>query len=188
MPSGATGHAATAIRPPVSRIHEGKTDPTVPTLTLQNETDTAKLGAALADVLLPGTTVALIGTLGAGKTRLVQAVATALGVPPGCVTSPTFVLVNEYTGGRLPIYHFDTYRLKDDDEFLALGPDEYFESNGLTFIEWADRVAHLLPMERLEISFEVTGDFERRVTLDGSSQTAIQLANRVTAASGLAAD
>ena len=88
------------------------------TLTLQNEQDTERLGAALADVLPPQTVVALIGTLGAGKTRLVQAVATALGVPAGSVTSPTFVLVNEYRQGRLPVFHFDTYRLKDDDEFL----------------------------------------------------------------------
>ena len=98
------------------------------TITLNNEQDTERLGAALADVLPPGTVVALIGTLGAGKTRLVQAVATALGVPAGGVTSPTFVLVNEYRQGRVPVFHFDTYRLKDDDEFLALGPEEYFES------------------------------------------------------------
>ena len=119
------------------------------TFTANNEHDTERLGAALADVLPPGTVVGLIGTLGAGKTRLVQAVAAALGVPPGNVTSPTFVLVNEYRGGRMPVYHFDTYRLKDDDEFLDLGPDEYFDSNGLTFVEWADRVADLLPDERL---------------------------------------
>src|SRR5688572_1112199 len=119
------------------------------TLTAHSERDTERLGAALANVLPPGTVVGLIGTLGAGKTRLVQAVATALGMPPGSVTSPTFVLVNEYRGGRMPVFHFDTYRLKDEDEFLALGPDEYFESNGLTFVEWADRVADLLPRERV---------------------------------------
>ena len=141
-------------------------------LTLQNEQDTDRLGAALADVLPPGTVVALIGTLGAGKTRLVQAVATALGIPPGAVTSPTFVLVNEYRQGRLPIFHFDTYRLKDDDEFLALGPEEYFDSTGITFIEWADRVADLLPRDRLEITLEPTGDTERRATI---SQTGLKL-------------
>src|SRR5207302_9287486 len=119
---------------------------------------------ALARVLLPGTVVALIGPLGAGKTRLVQTVATALGVPAGSVTSPTFVLVNEYAGGRMPIYHFDTYRLKDDDEFLNLGPDEYFDSNGITFVEWADRVTRLLPAERLEITLEPTGETQRRFT------------------------
>lgn len=136
------------------------------TLTLQNEQDTDCLGAALAEVLPPGTVVALIGTLGAGKTRLVQAVASALGVPRDAVTSPTFVLVNEYRQGRLPIFHFDTYRLKDDDEFLALGPEEYFESNGLTFIEWADRVAGLLPRDRVEITLEVTGDTTRSATIE----------------------
>jgi tRNA threonylcarbamoyladenosine biosynthesis protein TsaE len=156
------------------------------TITANNEQDTARLGAALAEVLAPGTTVALIGTLGAGKTRLVQTVAEALGVPKGSVTSPTFVLVNEYTGGRLPIYHFDTYRLKDDDEFLDLGPDEYFESAGLTFVEWADRVAHLLPAERLEINLEVVDETERHIAINGTSPKTNELAKRVVAACGLA--
>src|SRR3990172_787344 len=139
------------------------------TLTLQNEHDTERLGAALAKALPAATVVALVGTLGAGKTRLVQAVATALGVPPGAVTSPTFVLVNEYRQGRVPVFHFDTYRLKDDDEFLELGPDEYFDSDGITFVEWADRVEHLLPDERVEIALEVTGDTSRCVTIVGTS-------------------
>ena len=139
------------------------------TFTLENEQGTERLGAALADVLAPGTVVALIGTLGAGKTRLVQAVATRLGVPAASVTSPTFVLVNEYRQGRMPVFHFDTYRLKDDDEFLALGPDEYFDADGITFVEWADRVEHLLPEDRVEIELEVTGDTSRRVSIVGTS-------------------
>ena len=126
--------------------------PSMFTFLANSERDTERLGAALASVLPAGTVVSLIGPLGAGKTRLVQAVATALGVPPGRVTSPTFVLVNEYTSGRLPVYHFDTYRLKDDDDFLNLGPEEYFDSAGITFVEWADRVAKLLPSDRLEIT------------------------------------
>ena len=113
--------------------------------------------------------MALIGTLGAGKTRLVQAVATALGVPPGDVTSPTFVLVNEYRQGRMPIYHFDTYRLKDEDEFMSLGPEEYFDADGLSFVEWGDRVEHLLPEDHVEIELEVTGDTTRRATLLGTT-------------------
>jgi tRNA threonylcarbamoyladenosine biosynthesis protein TsaE len=139
------------------------------TFTANTEADTDRLSAALAAALPPGTVIALIGTLGAGKTRLVQAVAAALGVPRENVTSPTFVLVNEYKSGRMPIYHFDTYRLKDDDEFLNLGPDEYFDSNGLTFVEWADRVSALLPADRLEIMIEVTGDTQRRITIDSAS-------------------
>jgi tRNA threonylcarbamoyladenosine biosynthesis protein TsaE len=145
----------------------------MPTVTLDNEQDTDRLGAALAEVLVPGTVVALVGTLGAGKTRLVQAVAAALGVPRDAVTSPTFVLVNEYRHGRLPIFHFDTYRLNDEDEFLALGPEEYFDSAGITFVEWADRVADFLPPDRLEITIDVTGDYSRRVTISGLAQAAI---------------
>ena len=68
-------------------------------------------------------------------------------MPREAATSPTFVLVNEYRG-RLPIYHFDAYRLRDEDEFIELGPEEYFESDGVTFVEWADRVADCLPAER----------------------------------------
>ena len=139
------------------------------TLTLQNEEDTERLRHTLAGVLPPGTVVALIGTLGAGKTRLVQAVATALGVPPGDVTSPTFVLVNEYRQGRMPIYHFDTYRLKDEDEFMSLGPKEYFDADGLSFVEWGDHVEHLLPEDHVEIELEVTGDTTHRATLLGTT-------------------
>lgn len=156
------------------------------TFSSNNEHDTERLGAVLAAELPPGTVVGLVGTLGAGKTRLVQAVATALGVPPGKVTSPTFVLVNEYQGGRMPVYHFDTYRLKDEDEFLALGPEEFFESNGLTFVEWADRVAELLPKDRVEITIEVVDETKRRITVNATSR---QLQDRIAnaaAACGLA--
>jgi tRNA threonylcarbamoyladenosine biosynthesis protein TsaE len=151
-----------------------------------SESDTHRLGAALASELPPGTVVGLIGPLGAGKTRLVQAVATAFGVPPGRVTSPTFVLVNEYPGGRLPVYHFDTYRLKDDDEFLNLGPDEYFDANGITFVEWADRVATLLPPDRLEITIEVSSETERHITLRGTSAPMEAIVERLRTACGLA--
>jgi tRNA threonylcarbamoyladenosine biosynthesis protein TsaE len=123
--------------------------------------DTARLGAALAQALPDGAVVALSGTLGAGKTQLVRDVAAACGVDPRGVTSPTFVLINEYHGRRT-IYHCDAYRVRDDDEFLRLGPEEYFESSGLTFIEWAERVAACLPPERLEVSIEVLGETSRR--------------------------
>jgi tRNA threonylcarbamoyladenosine biosynthesis protein TsaE len=149
------------------------------TVIVRDEGDTQRLGKALADRLPPGTVIGLIGTLGAGKTRLVQSVAAALGVPPGCVTSPTFVLVNEYSGGRLPVFHFDTYRLKDEDEFLALGPDEYFESGGLTFVEWADRITELLPEERLEITMEVVGDTHRRVNIRGTTERMEEIARQI---------
>jgi tRNA threonylcarbamoyladenosine biosynthesis protein TsaE len=129
-----------------------------------DETATDRFGAALAAVLPPGTTVALCGTLGAGKTRLVQAIAAACGVPRHEVVSPTFVLCQQYRGSRT-INHLDAYRLRDEDEFRELGVEELFSSDGLTFVEWADRVAAVLPEERLEIEIEVTGPMARRLVV-----------------------
>jgi tRNA threonylcarbamoyladenosine biosynthesis protein TsaE len=129
-----------------------------------DEAATASLGAALERVLPDGSVVALCGTLGAGKTRLVQAIAEAAGVDRRSVVSPTFVLVQEYQGRRA-IYHLDAYRLRDEDEFLQLGPEEYFERSGLTLVEWADRVEGCLPAERVEIHVEVTGPESRRFTI-----------------------
>jgi tRNA threonylcarbamoyladenosine biosynthesis protein TsaE len=128
-----------------------------------DEAQTAALGQVLGSLLPDNAVIALIGPLGAGKTRLVQAVAIAAGVEPGIVASPTFVLVHEYAG-RVPIFHFDAYRLRDEDEFLGLGPDEYFNQPGWCFIEWADRVAACLPADRLEISIESTTATARRFT------------------------
>jgi tRNA threonylcarbamoyladenosine biosynthesis protein TsaE len=127
----------------------------------ESEDDTARLGRALAELLPDRTVVALCGTLGAGKTRLVQAIAEACGVDRRAVTSPTFVLVQEYRGRR-SVFHFDAYRLRDESEFLDLGPEEYFQSDGLVLIEWADRVAESLPDDRIEIHIEVTGQSTRR--------------------------
>jgi tRNA threonylcarbamoyladenosine biosynthesis protein TsaE len=129
-----------------------------------DENATQTLGVALADALPAGSVVALIGPLGAGKTRLVQAMAAAAGVDDGVVASPTFVLVHEYRG-RVPIFHFDVYRLNGADEFLALGPEEYFSEQSWSLIEWADRVIECLPQERLEISIEPTGEGARRFTI-----------------------
>ena len=125
--------------------------------------ETDRLGAALAEVLPDGIVVALCGTLGAGKTRLVQAIAVACGIDRGEVVSPTFVLCQEHAGRRT-LYHFDVYRLTGDEEFQRLGPQEYFDAGGITLIEWADKVSASLPDERLEISIEVTGETTRRFT------------------------
>jgi len=129
-----------------------------------DEAATAALGAALAEVLPDGSVVALCGTLGSGKTRLVQAIAEASGVDRRDVLSPTFVLIHEYQGRR-PVYHLDAYRLRDEDEFLDLGPEEYFEADGLALVEWADRVRGCLPPERVEIHVEVTGPESRQFNI-----------------------
>lgn len=133
------------------------------------ESDTERLGRALAEVLPEGCVVALCGTLGAGKTRLVQALAEACGIPRREVLSPTFVLIQEYQGRRT-LYHFDAYRVQNEDEFRQLGPEEYFDSPALTVIEWADRVAGCLPDQRLEIHIEITGDTSRRFQLHAQGE------------------
>ena len=140
-----------------------------------SEDDTVKLGHALAAALAPGSVVALNGTLGAGKTRLVQAIAEALGVDRHEVVSPTFVLLQEYHGTR-SIYHVDAYRIRDDDDFWQLGMDEYFAAGGLVFIEWAERVARCLPSKIVEITIEVTGETTRRFTIAGVPTLAALLA------------
>jgi|SRR4029079_957463 len=131
-----------------------------------SEADTERLGRALAEVLCEGSVVALSGPLGAGKTRLVQAIAAASGVDRRDVVSPTFVLVHEYHGTR-PIYHLDAYRLADDDEFLQLGADEYFPPPNLVFIEWAERVARCLPPDRVEVRIAALAGDERRFEVAG---------------------
>lgn len=129
-----------------------------------SEDETTKLGTILADAIPPGTVVALNGTLGAGKTRLVKAMADALGIPAENVISPTFVIMQRYFGGKT-LYHFDVYRIQDDDEFLELGPEEYFDSDGITLLEWADRVKNCLPHDYLRIDIEVLGETARQFTI-----------------------
>lgn len=148
-----------------------------------DEAGTARLGAALADALPDGTTVALCGTLGAGKTRLVQAVAEGCGVDRRDVVSPTFVLIHEYQGRRA-VSHLDAYRIRDEDEFLELGAEEYFDGPGLVLVEWADRVAGCLPAERIEIHVEVTGPQSRRFEVTATAPRYADVIRRLQAQLG----
>lgn len=145
-----------------------------------NEAATERLGRALADVVSSGTVIGLNGPLGAGKTRLVQAIATGLGVPADVVTSPTFVLINEYPHGRLPIYHFDAYRLRDVDEFRELGPDEYFYGDGVCLVEWAERVAEVLPAERFDVQIDIGGASERVFQFEARGEAAAKMLAKLT--------
>jgi len=145
----------------------------------RSEADTETLGAAMAGVLEPGGVIALVGDLGAGKTRLVQAVAAGLGVDRRAVKSPTFVLLQEYEG-RLPIYHFDTYRLANTDEFLELGADEILTAEGICLIEWADRVTDVLPADRLTIEIEVTGPQARTFCFTATGQKSRAIVSRLS--------
>jgi tRNA threonylcarbamoyladenosine biosynthesis protein TsaE len=126
---------------------------------------TEAFGRRLAARLFPNAVIALVGPLGAGKTALSRAIAEGLGIAnPAAVTSPTFTLIHEYPA-RLPIYHFDAYRLNGPAEFLDLGVTEYFEAGGVCLIEWADRVESALPDERLTIRIEPVDESRRRVEI-----------------------
>ena len=131
---------------------------------------TLALGRRLGGLLFPGAVVALIGPLGAGKTHFVRAVAEGLGIADGrFVSSPTFVLIQEYEA-RLPVYHFDAYRLRSEGEFFDLGAHEYFEGTGVSLVEWADRVEGCLPDEHLRVSFAITGETSRRLTFEARGE------------------
>jgi tRNA threonylcarbamoyladenosine biosynthesis protein TsaE len=131
---------------------------------------TTAVGRRLGGLLFPGAVVALVGPLGAGKTHLVRAVAEGLGVADNrVVSSPTFVLIQEYDA-RLPVYHFDAYRLGAVGEFFDLGAHEYFEGTGVCLVEWADRVEGALPAEHLRVTIEVTGETSRRLTVEARGE------------------
>ena len=125
-----------------------------------SEAQTEGLARVLSEALEPGMVLALVGQLGAGKTRLVRAICESLGVDRRDVASPTFVLVHEYDR-RLRIFHFDVYRLRQSSDFLDLGADEYLNSDGVCLIEWADRVEGLLPADHLRIEIVATGETTR---------------------------
>ncbi len=153
---------------------------------LDSEQEIEKLGRALAEVFEPGWVIGLVGPLGAGKTRLVRAVAESLGVDPRAISSPTFVLIHEYEG-RVPVYHFDVYRLKSPQEFEDLGVADYWNAGGVCLIEWADRVQELLPADGWQIRIEPMGQTQRRVQIDFPAPADIlawRLANRLITATG----
>jgi tRNA threonylcarbamoyladenosine biosynthesis protein TsaE len=132
---------------------------------LDSEDETARLGHAIALLVEPGVVIGLIGRLGAGKTRLARAVAEALGVDPAAISSPTFVLIQEYEG-CLPVYHFDAYRLQSLQAFEDLGVTDYWDCDGVCLVEWADRVRGLLPEDCWMISLETTGPMARAVRVE----------------------
>ncbi|MFH1336022.1 MAG: tRNA (adenosine(37)-N6)-threonylcarbamoyltransferase complex ATPase subunit type 1 TsaE [Candidatus Zixiibacteriota bacterium] len=131
--------------------------------------ETKNLGKDLSRKLKPGSVVALIGPLGSGKTVLVQGICAGLGVEK-TVTSPTFVIINEYPGSlnKSPIwvYHFDLYRLENVDEFLRLGYEEYFYGKGVTLIEWAEKIKGSLPKKRMEINLKILSESEREICIE----------------------
>ncbi len=123
------------------------------TLKIKNEEETRRFGLDLAHELKAGDVVALMGDLGTGKTALTRYIAEGLGITAR-VNSPTFTIVKEYREGRLPLFHFDVYRVSDPDELFNIGADEYFYGDGVCVVEWADLIEELLPEDTRYIYIE----------------------------------
>lgn len=133
-------------------------------------------GEALGAQLAPGDVIALQGDLGAGKTNFVQGLARGLGVTED-VNSPTFILANEYWSGRLPLYHIDAYRLENAAGAHGFGLDDYLNGEGVTVIEWAERVRDALPRDVLWIVLDYVSENERQLTLTASGARSAALVN-----------
>lgn len=123
------------------------------TVQTSSEAETKELGRTLGNYLRQGDILALTGDLGAGKTHFTMGVAESLRITD-YITSPTFTIVNEYRNGRLPLFHFDAYRLGDPEELMEIGFEEYMTAGGVILIEWADIVAEILPAETLWIQIQ----------------------------------
>ena len=131
--------------------------------------ETEALGARLAGALEPGAVVAFTGDLGAGKTAFVRGLARGLGIRDR-VTSPTFTIVNEYEGGRLPLFHFDLYRLGSADELFDIGWEDYLARGGVCAVEWSERMEELLEPGTIRVDLRRGEDESRRViTVEGVS-------------------
>lgn len=124
--------------------------------------ETIRIGMDLSKHLMPGDLICLTGDLGTGKTSFTKGLGKGLGITE-YITSPTYTIINEYYSGRIPLYHFDVYRLGSADEMLELGCDEYFFGNGITVLEWADNVLDILPEEKLCIIMNVGNNFDERI-------------------------
>ena len=132
-----------------------------------NEAETEAIGARLAAVLNPGAVVAYLGDLGMGKTAFTRGLAAGLGYK-GRVTSPTFAIVNEYEGGRLPLFHFDMYRLRNEDDLFDIGWEDYLDRGGLCVVEWSERVSGALEAPvTVTIEKSPHGENQRKITIEG---------------------
>ena len=132
--------------------------------------ETEALGAALAEKLRPGTVLAFRGDLGAGKTAFTRGLARGLGADDR-VTSPTYTIVNEYLSGRLPLFHFDMYRLESEDDLFDIGWEDYLERGGICAVEWSENVTGAME-DAVVICMEKLGEDSRRITIEGGSQYA----------------
>jgi len=144
----------------------------MPSLHTKSSAETVELGARLGRLLAPGDFIALVGELGAGKTQFAKGIALGLEVDPGTpVTSPTYTILNIYQG-RLPLYHFDLYRLHGPEEVEELGFEEYFSGDGACVVEWAERLGEEMPAQVLTVSLSHAGADERSVCFEAAGPRA----------------
>ncbi len=129
-----------------------------------SDSQTREIAAGIAKTLSPGTVVCLFGEMGVGKTVFTNGLCRAMGVSD-YVSSPTFTVVNEYDGDGFPIYHFDMYRIEDEDELLEIGFEEYLNSGGICIIEWPENVKNSLPQKRIDIEILRGDDFFERTII-----------------------
>jgi tRNA threonylcarbamoyladenosine biosynthesis protein TsaE len=134
----------------------------VATFISNSAAETESFGCRFAGTVKAGEVLALAGDLGSGKTQFVKGLAEGLGART-TATSPTFTLIHEYAGGRLPIYHFDFFRIEDKQSAERLGLDEYFFGDGVSVVEWADRFPELIPEDAHWISFETRSENQRAI-------------------------
>ena len=127
--------------------------------------ETEKLGAALGNLLTAGTILAYEGDLGAGKTAFTRGLARGLGCREP-VTSPTYTIVNEYLTGRLPLFHFDMYRLRSEDDLFDIGWEDYLDRGGICAVEWSENVPGAME-GAVRVRMEKTGDESRKITIEG---------------------
>ena len=132
--------------------------------------ETEAIGQLLASRLQPGTVIAFEGDLGAGKTAFTRGLARGLGAKDR-VTSPTYTIVNEYLGGKMPLFHFDMYRLDSSDELFDIGWEDYLERGGICAVEWSENVRDAME-GALTVRIEKTGETSRTITLEGGSSLA----------------
>ena len=134
-------------------------------VTTKSAAETRELGKQLAVQLKAGDVILLEGDLGAGKSEFARGVAKGLGVTE-TVTSPSFTILNVYESGKLPLYHFDWYRLESEEELYELGMDEYLGGDGIAVVEWAERCPDAVPEDCIRIRLEATGEETRRITVN----------------------
>lgn len=127
--------------------------------------ETEALGAALGRILPAGVVLAFRGDLGAGKTAFTRGLARGLGCGD-MVTSPTYTIVNEYTSGRIPLFHFDMYRLRSSEDLFDIGWEDYLDRGGVCAVEWSENVADAME-DAVFVTIEKTGDETRRITIEG---------------------